>query len=243
MPEADPVEVAFAQVHDALIRASREPGLTPMAGGLLARALELSVQGVFVGWGFAVAPPKVQRYFDGFMAPHLHPAVAGFIRSVWENEESSYPDLDPRTVITACTAIADQLEVLAGSPPPDGWSPPPVPSSIGWAGLSLADQQLLARVRQSAQALCAEARVFLFGSRATGLARPGGDYDLLVIVPDHIAPDIRALIMGNVRKVVVEAGAVPDHHYVTLSTWQNPGPGSRTLVEQVKDYGIEVPGS
>jgi predicted nucleotidyltransferase len=42
----------------------------------------------------------------------------------------------------------------------------------------------------------------LFGSRATGLARPDSDYDLLVILPDDIDPYVRALIMSNVRDMV-----------------------------------------
>jgi hypothetical protein len=243
MTEADPIpiELAFAEARNRLIVASRETELTPLARGLLARALEFSVQGVFVAWGFPVSAQKVQRYFDDDMAPYLHPAVAVFIQSMWENEDNSYPVPDLRTLIAACTAIADHLEALAGAPPPAGWSPRQVRSSIGWAGLSLADQQLLTRVRQSVQAICGEARVLLFGSRATGLASPGGDYDVLVIGPDDTTQETRALIMGDVRRVVMEAGGVPDQHFVTLSIWEDPGPGSRTPVEQAKKYGIEVP--
>jgi Nucleotidyltransferase domain len=244
MAEADPIaiEVAFAEARNRLIRASQETELTLLARGLLARALELSVQGVFVAWGFPVSAEKVQRYFAAGLAPYLHPDVAVFIQSVWENEDNSYPVSDPKPHIAACTGIADQLEALAGAPSPAGWSSPRQDqSSIGWAGLSLADQQLLTRVRQSVQAICREARVLLFGSRATGLASPKGDYDVLVIGPDDTTQETRALIMGDVHRVVMEAGGVPDQHFVTLSIWQDPGPGSRTLVEQAKNYGIEVP--
>jgi hypothetical protein len=142
------IEFAFAEAHNRLIVASRETELTPLARGLLARALEFSVQGVFVAWGFSVSAQKVQRYFATGLAPYLHPDVAAFIQSVWENEDNSFPVPDPSPHIAACTAIADQLEALAGNPPPDGWSSPGQDqSSIGWAGLSLADQQLLTRVR------------------------------------------------------------------------------------------------
>ncbi|HWN59220.1 MAG TPA: nucleotidyltransferase domain-containing protein [Streptosporangiaceae bacterium] len=80
-----------------------------------------------------------------------------------------------------------------------------------------------------------------FGSRATGLARPDSDYDLLVILPDDIDPYVRALIMSNVRDMVRETGAAVDHEYVTVNTWQNPPPGARILVERAKSQGIEVP--
>ena len=108
------------------------------------------------------------------MTAHLQPADAEVIRAVWNDAGRSHADLDLSTIIDVCAAVVDRLEALAGSPPPAGWSPPPVPASIGWAALSGADQQLLTRVRQGAQALCPEATVILFGSRATGLARPDG---------------------------------------------------------------------
>lgn len=34
-------------------------------------------------------------------------------------------------------------------------------------------------------------RIYLFGSRARGTAGPESDYDLLVVVPDEIAPALR----------------------------------------------------
>lgn len=241
MPDADPVEVAFAFARNALVQASREPGWTQAAGRLLAAALEYAVQGVFVAWGFPVLAPKVRRYFDPAMTIHLQPADAEVIRAVWNDAGRSSADLDSNTIIGMCTALVSRLEALAASPPPVGWSPPPVPASIGWSALSGADRQLLIRVREGAQALCPQARVILFGSRATGLARPDSDYDLLVILPDDIDPYVRALIMSSVRNMVREAGAAVDHEYVTANTWQTPPPGARTLVEQAKSQGIEVP--
>jgi len=241
VPDADPVEVAFAFARNALIQASREPRWTQVAGRLLTAALEYAVQGVFIAWGFPVLAPKVRRYFDPSMTAHLQPADAEVIRAVWNDAGRSHADLDLSTIIDVCAAVVDRLEALAGSPPPAGWSPPPVPASIGWAALSGADQQLLTRVRQGAQALCPEATVILFGSRATGLARPDSDYDLLLILPDDIDPYVRALIMSNVRDMVRETGVAVDHEYVTVNTWQNPPPGARILVEQAKSQGIEVP--
>jgi hypothetical protein len=167
MRDADPVDAAFALAHNALVNASREPGLTETTGRWLARALEHPVQGLFVAWDYPLLARKVQRHFESVMATHIQPADAALIRVVWEDEGRSHPDdLELNTVVAACTAVVDRLETLAGSPPPAGWSPPPVPPSIGWAALSRDERRLLTRVRQSARALCAEARVVLFGSRA-----------------------------------------------------------------------------
>lgn len=74
-----------------------------------------------------------------------------------------------------------------------------------------------------------------------GLSRPDSDYDLLVVVPDDIRPDVRAYLMDEVHRTVKAAGTVPDHDYLTESSWQNPDSGSRILVEDAKRCGIEVP--
>jgi hypothetical protein len=120
VPDADPVEVAFAFARNALIQASREPRWAQVAGRLLAAALEYAVQGVFVAWGFPVLAPKVRRYFDPSMTAHLQPADAEVIRTVWNDAGRSHADLDLSTIIGMCTAVVDRLEALTGSPPPPG---------------------------------------------------------------------------------------------------------------------------
>jgi predicted nucleotidyltransferase len=240
MPDADPVDVAIATARGVLVNASREPELNAMASGLLARSLEFSVQGVFLAWDYPVAAPKVQRHFDSVIAAHVPSAVADVIRSVWE-AAGQYSDLDLNIIVDGCSTVIDYMEALARAPRPAGLPSPRDLPSIGWGGLSRAEQDLLISVLERTQALCADVRVILVGSRATGLCRPDSDYDLLVIVPDDIRPDIRALVMDAVHRTVVAAGAVPDHHYVTESTWRNPDEGARILVEDSKRSGIEVP--
>ena len=39
-------------------------------------------------------------------------------------------------------------------------------------------------------------RIYLFGSRARGDDGPDSDYDLLVVVPDGVAPEARASRIG-----------------------------------------------
>ena len=241
MPDADPVDVAIAMAHGVLVNASREPQLNATASQLLARALEFAVQGVFIAWGYPVAAPKVQRHFESVMAVYVPSAVADAIRSVWEAAGYSHSELDLSTVVGACNAVVDYVESLARAPRPAGLPSPRDLPSIGWDGLSHSDQDMLTSVRERAQALCADVRVILVGSRATGLSRPDSDYDLLVVVPDDIQPDVRALLMDAVRRTVEATGAVPDHNYVTESTWQDPHSGARILVEDAKRSGIEVP--
>lgn len=243
MPYADPITAAFVLARNRLAHAAQQPSVTVTCGRLLARALEFAVQGVFVAWKYPVKVPKVQEYFDSVMAAHLEASDADFIKAVWADEGMSHPGLDLSDLVTACTGVVDRLEALAGSTPPSGWSPPPVPPSIGWASLSNADQQLLTRVRESAQEQCPQARVVLFGSRAKGTGGPDSDYDLLVILPDNIDQSVRSAIMGNLYSMAKQLGKGFDREHVSLSTWQNPGPADRDFVEQAKTYGIEVPDS
>jgi predicted nucleotidyltransferase len=243
MPYADPVTAAFALARNRLAHAAQQPSATVTCGRLLARALEFAVQGAFVAWKYPVAVPKVQGYFDSVMAAHLEPSDADFIKEVWADEGTSHPDLDLSGLVTACTAMVDRLEVLAGSAAPSGWSPPTVPPSIGWAGLSNDDQQLLTRVRECAQEQCPQARVILFGSRAKGTGGPDSDYDLLVILPDEIDQSVRSTIMGSLYSMAQQLGKGFDREHVSLSTWQNPGPADHDFVEQAKNYGIEISGT
>ena len=239
MPDADPVDVALAMARGVLVNASREPELNATASGLLARSLEFAVQGVFLAWDYPVAAPKVQRHFDSVITAHIPPAVADVIRSVWE-AAGQYSDLDLNTVVDGCRTVIDYMDSLTRAPRPPGLPSPRDLPSIGWDALSYAEQDLLISVRERAQTLCPDARVILVGSRARGLSEPDSDYDLIVIVPDDIQPDVRALVMDAVHHTVAAAGEVPDHHYVTESTWHSPDSGARILVEDAKRSGIEV---
>ena len=58
-------------------------------------------------------------------------------------------------------------------------------------GSILADQSLAEAVRRLRDAYAPE-RIYLFGSRARGDDGPDSDYDLLVVVPDSVAPEARA---------------------------------------------------
>jgi Nucleotidyltransferase domain len=159
---------------------------------------------------------------------------------VWE-AAGQYSDLDLSAVIDGCNTVIDYMDALTRAPRPPGLPSPRDLPSIGWDALSHAEQDLLWSVRERAQALCADVRVILVGSRATGLSGPDSDYDLLVIVPDNIQPDVRALVMAAVHRTITAAGAVPDHRYITQGTWRSPDSGARILVEDAKRSGIEVP--
>jgi predicted nucleotidyltransferase len=241
MPYVDQVTAAFALARNRLANAAQQPAVNVQCGRLLARALEFAAQGVLVAWNFPVKVPKVQQYFDSILAVHMDPDDAELVRTVWATEGMPRPGLNLGNVVVACTGVVNRLETLAGSPPPSGWAPPPVPPSIGWAGLSIEEQQILTRARECAQSICPQARIVLFGSRANGTGTPGSDYDLLVLLPDDVDQSTRSMIMGDLYSLAHQLGVEFDREHVSLSTWHNPGPPSRVLVDRAKAYGIEIP--
>jgi predicted nucleotidyltransferase len=243
MAYVDPVTAAFAMARGRLANAAQEPPGNVPCGRLLARALEFAAHSVLMAWDFPVKVTKVQQHFEPVLAAYLEPHDADLIRAVWAAEGKPQPDLYADDVVAACTAAVTRLEALAGSPPPSGWAPPPVPPSIGWAGLSGEEQQVLTRVRQCALSICPQARVVLFGSRANGTGSPGSDYDLLVILPDDVEQSVRFMVMGDLYSLARQLGTEFDREHISLSTWHNPDAASRVLVDQAKICGIEVPDS
>jgi predicted nucleotidyltransferase len=59
----------------------------------------------------------------------------------------------------------------------------------------LSDQRLAEAVRRLRDAYAPD-RIYLFGSKARGDDGPDSDYDLLIVVPDSVAPEARASKIG-----------------------------------------------
>ncbi len=82
--------------------------------------------------------------------------------------------------------------------------------------LSLTDDQR-AQLRALVDAVIPGARVAVFGSRATGRARPFSDVDLLILEPAHLTWQQRTTLQDALERSdlpfrvdVVEAGSVPN---------------------------------
>ncbi len=60
-------------------------------------------------------------------------------------------------------------------------------------------------------------RILLYGSRATGNARPDSDYDLLIVWRDESPPSARA---ATVRQALVDLGASLDIAVVTPAEYE-----------------------
>lgn len=245
--EGNQVAAAFKESRHRLATAAQEPSVTLACVKWLARSFEYAAMGLFVAWSYPVSATKAQRHFDSALATHLEGSDANLIRAVWADERKEFlgPDseLDLDVIVVMCADTIGRLEALANCAPPPGWSPPPIPPSIGWAALSTADQQILTLARQCVQKPCSQAKIVLFGSRANGTAKPESDYDLLVILPDGTEQSGRSAVYGNLHSLAQQLRIEIDRHVVWQSTWENPGPGDRFFINLAKTYGIEVPDS
>jgi predicted nucleotidyltransferase len=69
--------------------------------------------------------------------------------------------------------------------------------------------------RKCTHALCPQARIILFGSRANGTGEPDSDYGLLVILPDDVGQSTRSAIMSDVHIMAQQLGTEFDREHVS----------------------------
>ena len=81
-------------------------------------------------------------------------------------------------------------------------------------------------------------QIWLFGSRATGGARPTSDWDLLVVVPDDATDDELDLVHAwqVVRDLRIPADVIP----VRLSEFEEARDHAGTLVRTVVGEGMQI---
>jgi predicted nucleotidyltransferase len=197
-----------------------------------------------MAWGEPHAPEKkMHPFFGDRLAPHLDPTVVQLVQLVWEREGQGRPDADVEQLLTACRRAVDYLADLATNPPPAGWERLPIPEPVGWDGLSDEEREFLQEAQAAGAGPTPGVRLVLFGSRATGTARPDSDYDLMVIFPDRTEDWRRGQSRGSVRSLAMGRGIELSMESASQEEWLNPAEVSRPLIERVKATGIEIPSS
>jgi len=243
MPYLNQVDALVQEARRLFGHAEHEAGNWPYCGSLLARALENATCAVFMAWGEPHAPEKkMHPFFDDRLAPHLNPTVVQLVQLVWAREGQGRPD-DVEQLLTACCRAIDYLAGLATNPPPAGWEPVPIPEPVGWDGLSDEEREFLREAQAAAAGPTPGVRLVLFGSRATGTARPDSDYDLLVIFADGTEDWRRGQSRGSVGSLATGRGIELSIESASAEEWLNPPDVSRPLIERVKATGIEIPSS
>jgi hypothetical protein len=186
------------------------------------------------------AAPKVHRPFLDRVAPLIDEQHVALVSMVWAHEGDDAPVEDVGALFARCWRTIDYFAGLAATDPPSGWQRPPFPTSVGWAGLSDAEQDILRQASTTVQAALPGTRVVLFGSRATGLAEPDSDYDLLLIFPDDATEDERGRAFADLFMLGRNRELTFDRQPAFASEWDNPGEAC-TLIMLAKACGIETP--
>lgn len=202
---------------------------------LLLRSVEFAVRTVLTAWQAPIAKPeKLWAVFDETLAPLVCDETTEWTRHI--RSSASAPD----DVLRNAEAHIRAITALADVPPPEGFA---VSDRLGitWEDLVESDRRFLSDALRAARIHVPEARLWLFGSRATGEARKDSDYDVLLVVPDPTTGETLGQAMGFIWLAAKQYQVTVDHTSVTTSLWLEPDGANETLVAEVRAYGIEVP--
>jgi uncharacterized protein len=84
------------------------------------------------------------------------------------------------------------------------------------------DKVLLERIKRAVESIEPSARIFLYGSRARGEARPDSDWDLLVLVEGDVTPDRTSRIRRQLYEIEWETGEVLCAIVRDREQWRTP---------------------
>ena len=234
------VAVAIRDARDALRRAQQDAGRSPGAGANLGLACELAVRAVSVAWGDPRASRrKLAEFIRDYLDEYVTSAELLIIEEAWDRADilKAFPGF-----IEGVNKIVEHLIELANQGPPTGWIRP-THCAIRWEELSNAEQSFILTMSGIAKEYGGpDARVYLHGSRAQGIAADDSDYDILSVFPDALPSDCPGQAMGDMHCVAESLGEKVSQNWVYEGVWRDPGTADySTLVMEVKKCSIEVP--
>jgi hypothetical protein len=208
----------------------------------LGAAFEFACRALAVSWG---DPRSSRRRLAEFIRDCANDQVSaaelGIIELIWNQDDQIVP---LPGFIDVVEAIMEQLLQLASQGPPDGWNPPTY-HALTWDQLTEIEQGFLLQMLTVAKFYGgSDTRVYLHGSRAKGQATANSDYDILAIFPNEVQNIWPPQAMGNMTKVANRQDVGVSVYWFYQRVWDDSTTvDDPTFIEQVKRYGIEVPGS
>jgi len=100
------------------------------------------------------------------------------------------------------------------------------------------DQKILEECKQEIRRLASEARVILYGSRARGTASPDSDFDLLVLTPTPLAPEVIRWIRDALYELELKHGVVISVLFYSEAEWHDPLRQATPFHREVEREGI-----
>lgn len=208
----------------------------------LARALEFAVAAVFVAWGYPKkASPKIHDAFQEKLAPMIDQDCARGIQFIWDSENIGQNETDFKQLIDICKMLISYLAKLTEGMPPPGWIVPEMPAPLLWDELDIETRDFASQALTYGRISAPTAEIILFGSRASGHARPNSDYDLLFVCPNDIADSDYHQALGRVSSFATESGVDVDLNEIREENWLDPDEPNELLVDIVRLTGVKVP--
>jgi hypothetical protein len=246
MPRGSQVDSATHLARQALHLAREDEA----AGGsryaaYLGSACELACRALAVAWGDPRSSRRrLAEFIRDYLSDYVNATEVGIIELIWNHADEVVPIPG---FVDVVEVIVDRLLDLASQGPPDGWNPPTY-HMLTWNQLTDAEQAFMLEMLTIAKFYSGPSgprtHVYLHGSRAKGQATADSDYDILIIFPDEVIEIWTGQAMGRMVEVAKSQGVEVSTKWFYQSTWDDPSTmDDPTLVEQVKRYGIEVPGS
>jgi hypothetical protein len=244
MSRGSQVDAATQRARDALqlTREYENAGRPIEYARSLGAACEFACRALAVAWG----DPRSSRHrlaelIRDYLNNYVNAAELNIIELIWNQGDEVI--LLPGFV-DGVQAVIEHLLQLASQGPPVGWNTPTY-SALTWDQLTDAEQAFMQQMLAIAKIYGGPGtRVYLHGSRAKGQATDGSDYDILTIFPNEVLSIWPGQAMGYMTKVAIDQGIEVSPYWFYQSVWDDPSTADDpTVLEQVKRYGIEVPGS
>jgi predicted nucleotidyltransferase len=99
------------------------------------------------------------------------------------------------------------------------------------------DRAILQELAEKLREVEPRARIWAFGSRARGTARPDSDLDVCVVVP-HTSRELRSRIRKRAWEVAFEHGIVIPTVILSEESFERGPMSASTLVANILDEGV-----
>jgi uncharacterized protein len=117
---------------------------------------------------------------------------------------------------------------------------PDYPLKIREGSMSPNDRLIGKMIKETVFSVCADARVYLYGSRARGDETVDSDWDIIVISQKGVTPQIKKTIRHALYNVEWENGCVISSIIHDLEDWESPRMKLTPFYRNVKMDAIQL---
>lgn len=94
-----------------------------------------------------------------------------------------------------------------------------IKAAVNYVVQSEVQSPILKKIKQTIQTIEPSARIYLYGSRARGDARPDSDWDLLILLNSNVTPEMERKITDPLYDIEVQTGQVISPLVHNMTDW------------------------